>query len=912
MELGILGPLRVRAGGEEIPVAGAKRRALLAVLLLHHRDEVVSADRLIDELWGEGPPATAAKSLQVHVSELRRALGEGQPIVTRPTGYAVELAPGALDLEHLERHLGDARRLRAAGDLEGAADALHAGLALFRGPPLADVELLGRDAGEGARLDGIRPAALEDRLELDLALGRHAAAIPELETLVAEHPYRERLHAHLMLALYRAGRQADALAAFRRARGVLVEELGLDPGPELQRLEAAVLAQDPALDLDAPPPRRAAPPALPAPPSDLVGRDAELEEVAALLRDPAVRLVTVLGPGGVGKTRLALELAHRLAPELRDGARFVPLAAIDDRDRLEQELAHDDPGAEELLVLDNFEQLVDAAPAVADLLTGAPGVTVLVTSQAALRLRGEHEVALAPLRVEAAVELFVRRARAFDAADATIAEICTRLDGLPLAIELAAARTRLLTPAAILERLGRRLDLLTGGPRDAPARQRTLRAAIEWSHDLLEPPERRLLAQLAVFAGGWPLDGAEAVAGDVLDGLETLVDRSLAVRGGDRFDMLETVHEFAREQLAASGEQDAIAARHAAWALALAEAAESGLEGPEQAEWLRRLDAERENLRAAAEWAVAAGDAETAQRLGAALWRFWLSRGAVAEGRRLLAAARGAGTASATAGARALNAAGILAGAAGDHDAARQAFTGSLACARESGDRPGEARVVANLGVLDVFAEDYGSAQERYEQAAAIWRELGDVRGLSVVMQNLAIVHEGRGDLDGAAELLEESVGLAREAGQPAHIASTLHVLGSLLARRGDDERAVPLVLESLDLSHAAGEGVLTVECLETLAGVAARAGDAVAGATLLGAAEAQRDAAGAVRQPDELPLVETTVAALEDALSAEALAVALDRGRRTELDDAVELARAVRPLAGRSRSARPAPRTRR
>ncbi len=892
MEFGILGPLRVHAAGEEIPVPGAKRRALLAVLLLHHRDAVVSAERLIDELWGDDPPATAAKGLQVHVSELRRALGDGQPIVTRPTGYAIELTPGALDLDQFERHLDEARRLRAAGDLRAAADALRAALALFRGAPLADVELLGRAAAEAARLDGVRLAALEDRLELDLLLGEHAAAIPELEALVAQHPYREQLHAHLMLALYRAGRQADALDAFRAARSVLVEELGLEPGPELQRLEAAVLAQDPALELEPPPrpPPRAPAVALPARAAGLVGREAELDAVAALLRDPAMRLVTVLGPGGVGKTRLALELAHRLAGEFRDGARFVPLAAIDTRERLEQEIELDDAGVELLLVLDNFEQLVDAAPVVADLLARAPGVTALVTSQAALRLSGEHEVPLAPLAVDAAVELFVLRARALDGADEAIVEICARLDGLPLAIELAAARTRLLSPAAILERLGRRLDLLTGGPRDAPARQRTLRAAIEWSHDLLEERERALFAQLAVFAGGWSLEGTEAVAGDVLDELESLVDRSLVVRAGERFGMLETVHEFARERLNDSSEADAVAARHAAWALTLAEAAESALEGADQSAWLRRLDAERENLRAAAEWAAATGDAETAQRLSGSLWRFWIARGAVPEGRRLVEAARAAGPASATAGARALNAAGVLAGAAGDHDAARAAFTGALACAREAGDRAREARVVANLGVLDVFASDYASAQTRYEEAASIWRELGNVRGLSVVIQNLAIVYEGRGDLDRAATLLEESIELARSAANPAHIASTLHVLGSLLARRGDAAAAVPLVRESLELSHAAGEGVATVECLETLAGVAARAGDAVTGATLLGAAEAYRETTGAVRQPDELPAVDATVAALEQSLRADALAVALERGRRTDLADAVEI----------------------
>jgi predicted ATPase/DNA-binding SARP family transcriptional activator len=886
MEFGILGPLRVVRPAGEVAVAGAKRRALLAVLLLSHRDGVVTADRLIDELWGAAPPATAAKSLQVHVSQLRQALGDGQPIVTRPTGYAVELAPGALDLERFERHLEDARRLRTAGDQAGAADALRAGLDLFRGPALSDVELFGRASTEGTRLDGLRLAALEDRLELDLALGRHAAIVPELEALVAEHPYRERLHAHLMLALYRDGRQAEALDAYRRARAVLVDELGLEPGPELQRLEAAILAQDPALEAAAraattagarQPAALAAPP-LPARTSSLVGREAELGRLEALIGDPEIRLVTLMGPGGVGKTRLALELAHRFG----DGVRFVPLAAVDSPERLEEELAQVEGSS--LVVLDNFEQLVDAAPAVAELLAREPGVTALVTSQAALRLSGEHGMPLAPLATASAVELFVGRARDVDPDDPAIPEICARLDGLPLAIELAAARTRLMAPAAILDRLGRRLDLLTGGPRDAPARQRTLRAAIEWSHDLLSAAEQRAFAQLAVFSGGWTLEAAEQVLGDVLNELEALVDRSLVVRAGERFAMLETVHEFARERL-----DEAVGERHAAWALELAEAAEAGLEGADQTDWLRRLDAERENLVAAAE----RGDAETRQRIAGSLWRYWLARGAVAEGRRLVEEALAAGEASATATARAHNAAGVLAGAAGDHDRAREALTAALDHVE---DPRREARVITNLGVLDVFAARYDDAQARYEAAAAIYREAGDVRGQSIVTQNLAIVHELRGELDRAAMLLEESVELARRAGDPAHVASTLHVLGSLLARRGEVERAVPLVLESFELGRAAGENVLMVECLETLASVV----DPVTGATLLGAAEAQREATGAVRQPDEQPAVDELVAALEAALKPEALAVALERGRRLDLDAAVELAMA----AARSRSA--------
>ena len=538
---------------------------------------------------------------------------------------------------------------------------------------------------------------------------------------------------------------------------------------------------------------------------------------------------------------------------------------------------------EALVVLDNFEQLVDAAPAVAALLAREPAVTVLVTSQAALRLTGEHEVPLAPLAAEPAAELFVRRARDVDPGDPAIAEICRRLDGLPLAIELAAARTRLLSPAAILERLGRRLDLLTGGPRDAPERQRTLRAAIEWSHDLLEEPERRAFADLAVFAGGWTLEAAEQVAGDVLDALEALVDRSLVVRAGERFQMLETIREFARERL-----DDAVRDRHAAWALELAEAAEAGLEGAEQAGWLRRLDAERENLVAAAEW----GDAETQ---AADRGRPVALLAGARSGRRGPPAGRGraGGRHGERHGRRPRAQRGRRSWPARRATTRRRARPSRRARARAT-TAAREARVITNLGVLDVFASDYDAAQARYEAAAAIYRELGDVRGQSIVTQNLAIVHELSGDLDGAAALLEESVELARAAGDPAHLASTLHVLGSLLARRGDVDRAVPLVLESLELAARRERADRRVP------------GDAGGRRR----PRHRRHAAGRRRGPargDRRGPPAGRAAGRRRAgrrppgrLKPDALDVALERGRRTELAAAVELAMA----AARSRSA--------
>lgn len=346
MEFGVLGPLLVRDVSGPVILASPKQRALLTILLLESSHEVVSAERLVDELWGEEPPATAGKALQVHVSQLRRALGERQPIVTRPTGYGLEIAPEALDLNRFNAGLDRARRLRNQDDRPAALGAFKDALAVWRGEKaLPDVTLLGPGATEDDRLESIRAVAQEERLELELELGDGVALIPELEALVAAQPYRERAHALLMRALYRAGRQADALAAFRRARTLLVEDLGLEPGAELVRLEAAILAQDPALEPPtasrAPAPRQNAPTTpvepdarIPESASPIVGREPEIEAARELIERSDVRLLTLTGPGGIGKTRLALELARRLD----DRSRLVELAAITEPDGVSRRL----------------------------------------------------------------------------------------------------------------------------------------------------------------------------------------------------------------------------------------------------------------------------------------------------------------------------------------------------------------------------------------------------------------------------------------------------------------------------------------------------------------------------------------------------------------------------------------------
>jgi predicted ATPase/DNA-binding SARP family transcriptional activator len=657
----VLGPVEAWVDGRQVALGGQRPRSLLAVLALM-RSRVVSSERLIDELWGEEPPGRARDTLQVLVSRLRKALTEagadGERLVGRAGGYVLELGPGDCDVDRWETARARARRERETGRLETARAAIEEALRVWRGPPFAGVSAHDLLDGERARLEEERLAATIEGIELDLELGRHGELLGQLEALVIANPFKERLVELQMLALYRCGRQADALEAFQVARTRLVDELGIEPGQPMRELHEDVLRHADALGAEPGAARRVARAErrLPVPPNRTIGRARDLDAIGERLRTGSVRLLTLTGPGGVGKTRLALEAARAVEQDFADGARFVSLAALQrpadvaatvvdalgiivlSGESPDQAVQRFLAAKHLLLLVDNFEHVLAAAPLMGELLEACPAVTVLATSREPLALHAEERYPVAPLALpdvvmfddpEAlvgadAVALFCERARAHDpdfdvagADPAAIAEICRRLDGLPLAIELTAARCGLLSAGEIAERLDTALDAPGAGPRDAPARQQTLRATIEWSHNLLSGDEQRCFARFAVFAGGATLDAAETVTGADLDTLDHLVAKNLLVRhrqahAPTRLSTLETIRAYATEGFASDADEQAVREDHYRYYLALAQhhGTEQALRTKGAGEHLACLDAEIDNLHSALDWAVGQASAE--------------------------------------------------------------------------------------------------------------------------------------------------------------------------------------------------------------------------------------------------------------------------------------------------------------
>jgi predicted ATPase len=824
----------------------------------------------------------------VYVHGLRQALGPDR-IETHGSGYRFRVEPGELDLERFEQLAERGRRALAAGRANDAADDLGRALALWTGPALADLADEPLAASEAGRLEELRLAAVETRNDAELELGRHDALAANLEPLVAEQPFRERFREQLVLALYRAGRQADALEAYRAARSALVEELGVEPGPALQELERMILRHDPALAPRAPEARVEQ--RLPSPPTPLVGRRLEIAAVTALLRREDVRLVTLTGPGGTGKTRLALAVAEEIAPDLRDGAVFVDLAAVRDpallaptiasalgvqegERTLAEAIADDLRERSLLLLLDNFEQLLPAAPLVSELLAEAPRLAVLATSRAPLRLRGEHEYPAPPLQLplpvgEAsfeqlaendAVRLFIARGRAVDPdfrvdneSVPAIAEICRRLDGLPLAIELAAARSKLLPPVTMARRLGQALELLTGGARDLPERQQTLRATLDWSHDLLSTEERSVFARLAVFAGGCTIEAAEAVCGvEAVAPLGSLVDESLLRRiewrSEPRFVMLETVREYAVERLAESGETEATRSRHASWFVDLAESSEAAMlsgDDPERS-YYRRLDAEYDNLRAALAWTAATGELEVEVRLACALRQYWVVRGELTEGWRVFE-----GLIARTEGgdpglhARVLGVGALFPWRQGRNELAKKLWEEALPLYRELGDEDGIGRCVAELGSVAIGEGDLDRAAALYEEAVTLFRAQGNLVRLGIVLGNLGAVAGMRDDNEAAARYQEEAVATQRQTGDRDALAVSLHNLARPVLALGRVGEARTALGESLRLALTLGYREVIAYCLEGAAELALAGGELESAARLIGASEGVFEAIG-------------------------------------------------------------------
>jgi predicted ATPase/DNA-binding SARP family transcriptional activator len=692
MQIGMLGTLEVRTDdGGSTGVGGARLRTLLILLALQP-GRVVSADLLIDGIWENDPPLAAANALQALVSRLRRVL-PGIQLESHPAGYRLLIEPDAVDVARFER-LVTAGRSALPEDPVGATQLLRSALDLWRGPALQDVANVDFFRAQVARLTELRVVALEDRIEADLRLDRGRELTSELTSLVADHPLRERLVGALMRALVAAGRPAEALTTYERAREVLADELGADPSPELSALHTAVLRGE----LRPAPARPQTPPTTTQPPTaqvgqtnlragltSFVGRDEDVTQIGDLI--DRYRLTTLIGQGGAGKTRLSIEVARRLVDRVPDGVWLVELAPLTDGTELPQAVLAAmglrdlgplglGPVSEPLdrlvavlrsrnlvLVLDNCEHLVEAVAGLVDRLLGeCPQLRILATSREPIGLTGEalwpvDRLALPPQDgggtdplTYAAVRLLADRAAAarpgFEVTEQTapsVVQICRALDGMPLAIELAAARLRTLRPEQLAARLDDRFRLLTGGSRMALHRHQTLRAVVDWSWDLLTDPERMVLRRLAVFSGGATVEAAErvcAVGTDVVDLLDALTDKSLLVTSGDgRYRMLETIKVYGLERLTEAAEREQIRHAHATYFAELAEAADSHLRQADQLVWLDRLSAEHDNLNTALRGAIAAGDAPTAVRLVAAAGWYWWLTGHKAEGSELAAEA---------------------------------------------------------------------------------------------------------------------------------------------------------------------------------------------------------------------------------------------------------------------------------
>jgi predicted ATPase/DNA-binding SARP family transcriptional activator len=1064
MKFRVLGPMEVRRGDQALGLGGAKQRALLAILLIE-ANHVVGLERLADLLWRDKPPPTSDHIIEVYVSQLRRALEPAgapyQMLVRKASGYTLQVTPDAVDAAEFQ---GLVEAAKSAAPEQAAAQLTRA-LNMWRGPALADFAGEPFAVSEAARLNELRLHAQEERIEAELALGRHARLIGELQALVDEHPLRERLSGQLMLALYRSGRQAEASGLYQRTRQRLVDELGMEPGPDLQLLLKRILQQDPGLaaapsrpttptlpsgtvtflltdvegstrrwdrnpgamrlameahdavmgrlvgahggmqvesgregdsilatftraseavacgvamqrefaaqawpqgadvhirvainsgeaelrsghyygpavyrcarllatghgdqvlltqatrdlaidalpegvalrdlgshwlrNLDRPevvfqviaqglraefPPLKSMDPQrhnLPVSPNRFVGRAGELAEIKARL--VANRMLSLTGAGGTGKTRLALQAAADQIEDFRDGAWLVELASLS-RPELVAPTAAGALGVREeagrpientlcewlqdknlLLLLDNCEHLVPAVVRLADrLLRDCPDVRLLVTSRAALRVNGEAILRVGPLPESDAINLFADRSSAVQPAfrltddnSRSVVEICRRVEGIPLAIELAAGRVGMMAPAEILTRLQDSFGVLEGGSRSDDARHETLKGTMDWSYRLLNESEQRLFRRLSVFAGGFSLEAAEVVCPNdgidrdaVLPLLGRLVEQSLVTANLEvpgpartRYGLLETLREYGRHKLEESLEAADIRRGHAAHFLALAEAAAPKLDGRDRLEWLARLNLDRDNLRAVFEKSNRTG-ADTELRLAVALKGFWDAQGGYSEGRALVKSALSRVGKPSRVRAEAMQCAGYMAWAQGDFAAATSWCERSLKLCSRLGDRRGEGMCLQQLGQIAFQQEDFTRARSFLDLGLAIAVELRDERLASLCRIRLGIIALQEGDLAASSQLLRASLESGRRAGYEEMIVMSLSALAHLALREGRLDEAGALLSEGLAIWRDRGVPRQIASLLEAFAVLAVARGDAPRARRLAASAESLR-----------------------------------------------------------------------
>ncbi|WP_167288759.1 BTAD domain-containing putative transcriptional regulator [Nocardioides seonyuensis] len=903
VECAALGPLVVRRDGEEVDLGGPKQRAVLA-LLLASAPAVVSTHALVEEVWGRAGPADPVRSLQVYVSALRKAIGDPGLIVGTAAGYRTNAVVG--DVEAFDAGADRAAALLREGRTDEALTTAREALALWRGPAWQDQRHLRVPALEAHRLDQLRVAVEEVAARAALALGRHREVLATLDDLAARNPLHEGILELRLLALHRCGRRTEALEEYDAARRRLVEETGLDPGETLRRLQAALLADDPALMVEDAELRARR--HLPAPVTELVGRR---DDVDRLRKDVGEhRLVTLVGPGGVGKTRVAVRVAHEAAADFPDGVWFVDLQAVTDPTTVPEAIADavglvapdDITGAlrtwvrdrRALLLLDNFEQVEDAAPLVSELLAAGADLRALVTSRVRLRVYGEHVRRLEPLDLHEARGLFLTRARSvapwFDASqEAELERLCSALDRLPLALELVAARADEVSLADMVSGLDRPLDLAVEGPRDRTERQQSLRAAISWSVDLLPRAEAAVFGRLGVFVGGFTETAAAAVVGDT-GPLTALVRANLLVSEDGRFRMLETIREFATELAGPS--LLPVREAHAEWCRTLAAEGVPGMVSDRRT-WLPRLRAELGNLRAALAHlaSVAAEESPAGVRLlGLAtdLAPYWYRATPGSEDVQWLARALAAAPdGPPVLRARAHYGLAVCAAEQGDTERAIAHGREALALLPPGLDDGWRARALNTVAGL---TRDLARADEALgltEEALALRRSLADpALTLLIPLLNLALAATDVGATGRAREVLAEAHAVARDDYERVLVQGRL--VGAALAE-GAVEEVASLVPEVVAVLRAEDDRYRLIESVEQLAALAALLGEDREAVVLLAATDRAMEEDGARLVPADAVLRERRTGRAVAGLSSEELQRARTEGGALDLAAALD-----------------------